>query len=144
MECIYCCTASVESPRVGASQKKQMKNIEYLDIFKYYIPLSLVSFGGPQAHVALLYTKFVQETNWLTDIEFTELFAIAQSLPGPASTQLAYSIALVRGGAVKGLLAFCLWALPGTVVMTLFGYGIKSIFCILLIHFCSCRIGWFI
>jgi chromate transport protein ChrA len=99
----------------------------YWDVFKLYLPLSLISFGGPQAHVAMLHNIFVEEQKWVSDQQFTELFAIAQSLPGPASTQLAYAITLMSGGAFKALFSFLLWTLPGTFVMIGFAYGLNSI-----------------
>jgi putative chromate ion transporter len=99
----------------------------YLEIIQAYIPLSLTSFGGPSAHVSMFLDKFVTKEKWITEKVFTELFAISQSLPGPASTQLGYSIALLRGGILPGLLAFLCWSLPGMVIMIGFAYGINEI-----------------
>jgi chromate transport protein ChrA len=103
------------------------KDISYWKIFKLYLPLSLVSFGGPQAHVAMLHNIFVEEEKWISDQQFTELFAISQALPGPASSQLAYAITLITGGATKALFSFIWWTLPGTIVMIGFAYGINTI-----------------
>jgi chromate transport protein ChrA len=103
------------------------KDITYWEIFKLYLPLSLVSFGGPQAHVAMLHDIFVEEQKWISDQQFTELFAISQSLPGPASSQLAYAITLMTGGVMKALFSFLWWTLPGTLVMIGFAYGLDSL-----------------
>jgi chromate transporter len=54
----------------------------FVEIFKYYFPISLVSFGGPQAHIAMFHDQFVDKLNWLSDATFTELFAVTQALPG--------------------------------------------------------------
>jgi hypothetical protein len=40
---------------------------------------------------------------------FAELLAVSSALPGPASTQLAYTVALIRDGIVPAIWAFCLW-----------------------------------
>eukprot|EP00842_Homolaphlyctis_polyrhiza_P001162 jgi/Hompol1/2046/HPOL_002847-RA len=97
------------------------------EITETYVPLALTSFGGPQAHVAMFITEFVEKRKWLPAHVFTELFAIAQSLPGPASTQLGYSIALVRGGVSAGLLSFTIWSLPCMLIMAGFGIGVSNI-----------------
>ncbi|KAI8901625.1 chromate transporter-domain-containing protein [Globomyces pollinis-pini] len=109
-----------------ATQSKN-NNGTLKEILYAYGPLSLTAFGGPQAHIAMYQMLFVEQKQWLSDQTFTELFAIAQSLPGPASTQLGYSIALLRGGVIAGLLAFCIWSLPGMLVMVAFAYGISSV-----------------
>ena len=99
----------------------------FIEIIKAYIPLSLTSFGGPSAHVSMYLEKFVIQDKWISEKMFTELFAISQSLPGPASTQLGYSIALLRGGVLAGLLSFICWSLPGMIIMIGFAYGINQI-----------------
>lgn len=101
-------------------QEESVENIEIvetksnyylllLDIAGALIPLSWTSFGGPAAHIAMYHDVFVTGGKWLTDRAFTELFAISQSLPGPASTQLVYSICLLHAGLPGGILGFLLW-----------------------------------
>jgi chromate transport protein ChrA len=73
-------------------------------------PLGFISFGGPGVHVVLLRRLFVLEKEWLDATTFADLFSLSGALPGPGSTQLMFSIALVRGGAAAGVLAFLLWS----------------------------------
>ena len=91
------------------------------------MPLTYTSFGGPNVHIALFMTEFVENRHWLSSQVFAELFAICQSLPGPASTQLAYAIALLRGGMIPGLLSFVIWIMPCMLIMTAFGIGVASL-----------------
>ena len=44
--------------------------------------------GGPAAHIGLFEKIFCQQLKWLPQHVFLELFALAQRLPGPASTQV--------------------------------------------------------
>jgi chromate transport protein ChrA len=81
----------------------------YYDILANYFPLSWISFGGPQAHVAMFHDNFVTRRKWLTDSTFTELFAISQALPGPASTQLAFAIAYLYGGTLAAIQSHIIW-----------------------------------
>ncbi|KAF9915241.1 hypothetical protein BX616_006604 [Lobosporangium transversale] len=92
-----------------------------------YFKLGYTTFGGPAAHIAILYDDIVVKRQWISSEQFTELFAICQALPGPASTELAYSLALVRSGFLCSIVAFLLWSIPGAIVMTVVGTLIGSI-----------------
>ena len=79
------------------------------EVTTHYVPLAFITFGGPPAHVALLHDRFVMGSKWINERMFAELFAISTALPGPASTQLAYTIALIRAGVLPGIWGFLLW-----------------------------------
>lgn len=98
-----------------------------LDILRQYANLGLISFGGPGVHVVILRKKFVDKLKWLDADTFQDLFTLGNALPGPGSTQLAFSIAVARAGTVGGVLAFLLWSLPGALAMGGLGFGVKSI-----------------
>ncbi|KAF7722078.1 hypothetical protein EC973_003727 [Apophysomyces ossiformis] len=97
------------------------------ETFKAYYKLGFTAFGGPPAHIAILFDEMVIKRQWISDQQFTELLAICQALPGPSSTELAYSISLIRSGFVCSILGFLLWSLPGAIVMTIVGFFIGSI-----------------
>src|SRR5262249_30679321 len=64
---------------------------------------------------------------WLSESAYADLVALCQFLPGPASSQLGFSIGLLRGGLPGGLLAWLGFTLPSAVMMTLCGYGLAAI-----------------
>lgn len=97
------------------------------EILVAYSPLGFISFGGPGVHVVLLREIFVEKRKWVDTKTFTDLFALGNALPGPGSTQLAFSIAVVRHGVLAGLIAFFLWSLPGAVGMAALAIGIARI-----------------
>ncbi|KAJ1547697.1 hypothetical protein HK096_001076, partial [Nowakowskiella sp. JEL0078] len=99
----------------------------FIEITQAYLPLSVITFGGTQAHFAILFDLFVTKRQWVDDNEFAELFAISNSLPGPASTKVAYAIAVIRGGLFLGVYSFLLWSLPGGVFMALVGLGVSGL-----------------
>lgn len=98
-----------------------------IEIVKAYSAMVYTSFGGPQAHIALFLHSFVETKKWLPESIFVELFAIAQSLPGPASTQLAYAIGVVKGGPIGGIVAFLIWSVPCAIIMALLGIAVSSL-----------------
>jgi chromate transporter len=77
----------------------------------------LTSFGGPQAHLAILLNDFVKKRKYLTEEELMELYALTQILPGPSSTQTLVGIAYKFGGVGFALLTFLIWALPSAAAM---------------------------
>lgn len=98
-----------------------------LSVTRRYFDLGFTSFGGPGVHVVILRQRFVDKLKWVDDRTFLDLFALGNALPGPGSTQLAFSIAVVTNGVLPGLLAFMLWCLPGAVGMVAVGVGISNI-----------------
>ncbi|KAF9953348.1 hypothetical protein BGZ72_005486 [Mortierella alpina] len=97
------------------------------EVFNTYFKFGYTTFGGPAAHIAILYDEIVVKRQWISNEQFTELFAICQALPGPASTELAYSLTLVRSGFLCSAFAFLLWSIPGAIVMTVVGILIANI-----------------
>lgn len=98
-----------------------------LDVLKRYWDLGFTSFGGPGVHVVILRQRFVEKYKWLEEVTFIDLFALGNALPGPGSTQLAFSIAVVCRGILPGFFAFFLWSLPGAIGMAGLAAGISRI-----------------
>ncbi|KAG0330769.1 hypothetical protein BG000_011474 [Podila horticola] len=62
-----------------------------LETVHTYFKFGYTTFGGPAAHIGMLHEEVVTRRKWISNDQFTELFAICQALPGPASTELAYT-----------------------------------------------------
>ncbi|CBJ29849.1 conserved unknown protein [Ectocarpus siliculosus] len=96
-------------------------------VFWQFLPLGVVAYGGPTAHIALLHERFVDKSKWLSEEQFVELMAVGQGLPGPTSTQMVVSMGAYRAGIPGGLLSFALWNIPSFIVLTLAGLGVKEL-----------------
>jgi chromate transporter len=94
------------------SRKKQLLFIRDVILFTFS------AFGGAQAHLALLLKFFVKNTKYITEEELLELNALAQILPGPASTQTLVGIAYKVGGLKLSIITFLLWIFPSAAAMT--------------------------
>ena len=97
------------------------------DIFRQFLVLGLVSFGGPAAHVGYFHRRFVDELKWLDEAEFARLMALTQFLPGPASSQLGFAIGRVRGGVPGAFAAFVAFTLPSFLIMALLAIYASSL-----------------
>lgn len=82
------------------------------------ILFTFTAFGGAHAHLSLLLKYFVKDVRYISEEELLELNALAQVLPGPASTQTLVGIAYKVGGLKLSLITFVIWILPSAAVMT--------------------------
>lgn len=92
--------------------KRQLLFIRNVFLFTF------TAFGGAQAHIALLLKYFVKDINFVSEEELLELNALAQVLPGPASTQTLVGVAYKVGGLKLALISFFIWIIPSAAVMT--------------------------
>lgn len=92
------------------------------EVFLAFLSLGLRSFGGPIAHVGYFRRAFVEQRRWLDDAHFSQLLALCQFLPGPASSQLGFAIGMQRAGWRGALAAFAGFTLPSAVLMFAFAW----------------------
>ncbi|PVZ71538.1 chromate efflux transporter [Pelagibaculum spongiae] len=104
----------------SASQPDQRHSV--FSVFITFLKLGLSAFGGPVAHIGYFHKEFVKKQQWLSDSQFSQLLAICQFLPGPASSQLGFSIGLLRAGWLGALAAFIAFTLPS--VLLLIGFAL--------------------
>ncbi|MEO8847430.1 MAG: chromate efflux transporter [Casimicrobiaceae bacterium] len=91
-----------------------------LEVGTEFLKLGLSSFGGPIAHLGYFHREFVERRRWLDEEHFGQLLALCQFLPGPASSQLGFSIGLVRAGWAGAICAFIGFTLPSAALLFVF------------------------
>jgi chromate transporter len=94
---------------------------------RIFLRLGCTSFGGPIAHLGYFRTELVERRAWCSEEIFAEIIAVAQSLPGPASSQVCFSLGLLRSGWLGGLSAWMGFTLPSAVLMTCFAFAEQSL-----------------
>ncbi len=98
-----------------------------LEVFLAFLRLGLTAFGGPVAHLAYFREEFVDRRHWLDDYAFSDLVALCQFLPGPASSQVGMALGLRRAGWSGMLAAWLAFTLPSALAMMLLGMGLARI-----------------
>jgi len=98
-----------------------------LEVLRVFLKLGLSSFGGPIAHIGYFREEFVTRRRWLDEQAYADLVALCQFLPGPASSQVGFSIGLMRAGYLGGLAAWTGFTLPSAIMLLLFAYGVGSL-----------------
>jgi chromate transporter len=95
----------------------QAKRIRYIIFLKDVLFLALTAFGGPHAHITLLFDLMVKKRRYLTEEELIELHALCQILPGPTSTQTITAIGFKLGGPNLAYLTLLTWIFPAVCIM---------------------------
>lgn len=93
---------------------------KYINIFFVALKLGLLSFGGPTAHLGYFYDEYVKKRKWLDEKEYSDLVALCQFLPGPASSQVGIGIGTIRGGIGGGIISFIGFTLPSVIILMIF------------------------
>jgi chromate transporter len=93
---------------------------QIVDVFVSFFKLGLIAFGGPIAHIGYFQKKFVIEKQWLTEHQFAQLLMLCQFLPGPASSQMGFSIGLKHAGWWGAIAAFVAFTLPSALLLFAF------------------------
>jgi len=92
------------------------------EIFLVSLKLGCTSFGGPTAHLGYFQNEYVQKRKWLSDHDYSQLVALSQFLPGPASSQVGMGIGLLRGGIFGSIVSFLGFTLPSVLLLMAFAY----------------------
>jgi chromate transporter len=92
-------------------------NIPFSEALAVWWRIGLLSFGGPAGQIALMHRVIVDEKKWLDEARFLHALNYCMLLPGPEAQQLATYIGWLLHGVKGGLVAGCLFILPGAVAM---------------------------
>ena len=118
--------ASVRLDKLSASASASAPTGSFVEVFLAFLKLGLTSFGGPIAHLGYFRTEFVERRAWLDDKSYSDLVALCQFLPGPASSQVGMALGLGRAGWSGALGAWLGFTLPSAIVLILFGLGVAQ------------------
>ena len=94
-----------------------------LEVLLVFLRLGVTCFGGPIAHIGYFRDEFVVRRRWIDEQSYADLVGLCQFLPGPASSQVGFSIGLMRAGYRGGLAAWTGFTLPSAIALVLFAYG---------------------
>ena len=95
-------------------------------VFWVALRLGLTSFGGPIAHLGYFREEYVVRRKWLDEQSYADVVALAQSLPGPASSKVGIIVGTVRAGLPGAVLAWLGFTMPSAIALIVFGYGVQQ------------------
>src|SRR4051794_15828869 len=100
-----------------AAEIPEARMPSFAAVFRVWLRIGLLSFGGPAGHLALLHREVVDERHWIGERRFPQALNFCTLLPGPEAQQLATYMGWLMHGVKGGLAAGIIFVLPGAVVM---------------------------
>lgn len=97
-----------------------------LELFLTFLKVGAVSFGGGYGMISLL-TEEVVARGWLTEAEFINFIAVAESTPGPIAINMATFVGASQGGFFGAILATVGVVLPAFIIILLIASVIKGL-----------------
>jgi chromate transporter len=121
-------SVSPDVPAVGSENASRSAEVPRKgtvgEVFAAFLKLGLTSFGGPIAHLGYYRNELVVRRQWLDESTYADLVALCQFLPGPASSQVGFSLGILRGnGLLGGLAAWFAFTMPSALILFAFAMG---------------------
>lgn len=87
-------------------------------LVRTFLKISLLGFGGPNAHLALMLDEVADRRRWLSRERFLEIMALTNLLPGPNSSEVAIHVGYTQRGWTGALATGLTFLLPTFVMVT--------------------------
>src|SRR4051794_8403421 len=94
-----------------------------LEVLGAFTKLGVTSIGGPIAHLGYFREELVIRRKWIDEQGYADIVALCQSLPGPASSQVAFALGMLRAGALGAAAAWTGFTLPSAILLVVFAYA---------------------
>ncbi|MDE5601577.1 MAG: chromate transporter [Clostridia bacterium] len=91
---------------------------DVLTLFGVFFKIGLFSFGGGYAMLTLIEAEVVDKHKWITKSELGDIFAIAESTPGPIAVNTATFIGTKQFGILGGIFATFGVVLPSFIIIS--------------------------
>lgn len=91
--------------------------IKKREIFVYFFSLGMLTIGGGYVMISLMEKELCAKRKWLTEEEFLEIIAVAQSLPGILATNTSTFVGQKIGGPKGALTATFGVTLPSFLII---------------------------
>jgi chromate transporter len=92
------------------------------EAFWTWMRVAALSFGGPAGQIAVMHRILVEEKRWVSEERFLHALNYCMLLPGPEAQQLATYIGWLMHRTLGGIVAGCLFVLPGAVAIMALSY----------------------
>jgi chromate transporter len=87
------------------------------DLFIAFFRSGMLGYGGGPSSIPLVHKEVVGKYKWLSDDDFSDILALANTLPGPINTKMAGYIGYRVGGYIGMLNAILASIIPTIVLM---------------------------
>ena len=92
---------------------------EQRDLLISFFRIGLLGFGGGPSMIPLIYDEVVKRRGWMTDDDFSDVLAIANTLPGPIATKIPGYVGYKVAGVIGCLVSVLAITIPMVCAMIL-------------------------
>ncbi len=103
-----------------------MKIALLFELFFKFFKIGIVGFGGGWAILPIIQREVVDNSHWLSPLEFNDLVAIAGSTPGPVAVNAATYIGFKKAGVLGSLAATLGVILPPFILIILISLALRE------------------
>ena len=103
-------------------QSKTHHGVTLGEAFRVWLRVAMLSFGGPAAQIAVMHRILVEEKRWVSESRFLVALNYCMLLPGPEAKQLAVYIGWLMNRTLGGIMAGCLFVVPGVISIMALSY----------------------
>lgn len=93
--------------------------MKQLNIFIAFFRSGMLGYGGGLSAIPLMHREVVETYKWMDDEEFSDILALANTLPGPINTKMSGYIGFRVGGFLGMLTALTATVLPTVILMVI-------------------------
>ena len=105
---------------------KEEKRERLKEIFKVFLKLGFLAFGGPAAHISMMDEEIIEKRKWISREKFVDFMGASNLIPGPNSTEMVIYLGSQRGGTPGLFLAGASFIIPAMVITLIFAYFYKN------------------
>lgn len=91
--------------------------MEWLKILLGFFLANALGYGGGPSSIPLMYREIVMHYGWLNDLQFSNMLALGNTLPGPIATKIAAYVGFDAAGTVGLLIALAATVVPSAVAL---------------------------
>jgi len=95
-------------------------------LFVTFFKIGAFTFGGGYAMIPLIQKEVVESKGWITDEDILDIFAIAESTPGPIAINSATFIGYKIAGVLGSFFATLGVVLPSFVIISVISFVLKE------------------
>ncbi|WP_274653617.1 chromate transporter [Paenibacillus humicola] len=91
--------------------------MEWLKIVIGFFLANALGYGGGPSSIPLMYREIVTHYGWLNDLQFSNMLALGNTLPGPIATKIAAFVGFNQAGTVGLIAALAATAIPSAAAL---------------------------
>lgn len=88
-----------------------------LHVFLAFLIANLLGYGGGPSTIPLMQSQIVSHYHWMNNVQFANLLAIGNALPGPIATKIAAAVGYQEAGVPGLVLAILATVLPSAAAL---------------------------